>query len=760
MQLQTVHQLEEEKLQLVLALVLSKLNEMSQVLNDRRKDLIEANKAVWAETPLIRNMDDALNLITISSEIAQHERQFAQANIEIGQLKNMLNSPYFARIDFIEDGESQIEEIYIGRHSLFDGQVFHIYDWRAPISSLYYDHGVGKASFTVPMGAVEGEITLKRQYRIVKGKLDYLFDTELAIDDEILQYELSQASDGRIKTIINTIQKEQNAAIRSSTDRLLVFGPAGSGKTSVGLHRLAYLLYKSRGGRQNDPHFKHAAQLTSAKIRIFSPSPVFASYIEGIIPELGEEDVKTLDFPALLTAHCFGDQFYDPYELMDFLQTSGKKDPRRKWIEVKFSKAFVDYLEDYVKGYRPAIDEDITFQRDSISRDVICPKDKLIKLYQDRTSAGTLSTKTARVIEYVSQAHEEYYSENRKQIAKFFNSLKGGNLSDGAVRHYFDEQKNIVLADMRGRLLPNAKKLYERVLRTLTRKKSEILMGCDMSWAKKIRNQLRWDKPLYEDALVLLYLDILSGRIAKDKQVKHILLDEAQDVNYLQHRILQQLYSSDCHFTILADVNQSLYPEIHLEDERALEGLYSEVQTISLSTSYRSTYEISQFAAGILGRSTTSQFQRHGDKPQIIDTVNPVQTTWEIIDSLPDSYKTVGILLSDIRKSVEFHRELEAYKNLNLMTLIRDRHDSFEPGIMVMAVPFAKGLEFDAVICPEYGELLKGGSKDSYENCFENSSEISSEISSGISSKNNSKLLYLICTRALHKLYLLKGPGA
>ena len=714
---------ELKKLEAVTNLILEQLNTLAITIQDRRKDLVDAHKGIWAETPIIRNMDDVLNLTMLSSEIAQHERQYAQAHIRLGQLKNMLNSPYFARIDFIEEGYDEIEEVYIGRHSLFDGKIFHVYDWRAPISSLYYDYGIGKASFTVTVDdndtQIFGKITLKRQYHIVNSKLEYMFDSELAIDDEILKIELSRASDARIKAIIHTIQSEQNKAIRSDANRLLVFGPAGSGKTSVGLHRLAYLLYKHRGN------------LTSAKVRIFSPSPIFASYIEGIIPELGEEDVQSLDFPALLTTD-YG--FYDPYEQIDFLQAAPKDDHRRLWLVEKFSPAFVDFLEEFIRGYSPSLDEDVYF-----NRDLLCSKERIAELYRDRTSAGTLSSKTARVLEFVSRTYEEYFNDNKKSVTDFFNSLDDENLSDGTIRHRFDEQKNIVLADLRNRLYPNAKRLYERALR---------------AWAKKnkipaVNNSLkalRWEKLLYEDALALFYIDLLVGRIPINNQVKHILLDEAQDISYLQHRILKRLYGKNCNFTVLADVNQALYPEINIHKGSVLENLYPDAAVIPLTTSYRSTYEISRFAAEILGKTDSNLYKRRGDEPQIIDSKNSAASAVEIVQKLPNHFNTVGILLSGVKEAEKFYEDFKLHlksshsKNRSEcrlesrplisrpVTLIADRDDSFESGIMVLPAHFAKGLEFDAVICPGYDNLDR-------------------------------KLLYLICTRALHQLYLLRCSG-
>ena len=714
---------EKEKLSSVLALILTQINEMACALHDRRKDLMAAHKEIWAETPIIRNMDDVLNLTMLSSEIAQHERQYAQANIKLSQLKNMMISPYFARIDFMEEGYSDIEEIYIGKHSLYDGKNFLVYDWRAPISSMYYDYSVGKASFAVPIektantfngkvsineqdNKIFGEITLKRQYHIVNGELVYLFDSEIAIDDEILKLELSRASDAKIKTIIHTIQREQNKAIRSEAERLLVFGPAGSGKTSVGLHRLAFLLYKHRGN------------LTSAKVHIFSPGSIFASYIEGIIPELGEEDVQTSDFSTLLAQHGKYGGSYDSYEHFHFLQNSTTKDHRRIWLTQKYSSEFVTFLEEYVRTYSPSLDEDIYF-----NKDIVCPKERLKDLYQDRTSAGNLSSKTSRVLKYVIRAHEEYFADNKKSITDFFNSLQDENLSDSAIRSRFDEQKNIVIADLRNRLMPRSKRLYERILRAWYKKNKHLPN------VNEVANALKLEKLFFEDALSLFYIDILTGRVSKDNNVKHILLDEAQDISYLQHKILQALHSSDCHFTVLADVNQALYPEIHLHKESDIQKLYPTASTMPLTTSYRSTYEISKFASDVLGLSTASAYQRRGESPQIIDTKNPANSAAEIVERLPEQFNTIGILLTNDREAREFYTQFKKYYN-GSRPVIADIKDSFEPGIMIMPVPLAKGLEFDAVICPGYG-------------------------SPAFEDYMGKKFLYLICTRALHQLYLL-----
>ena len=703
--------------------ILTQINQIAEGLKTNRANVIEARRTMSKATGVIRDFDDVAALTTLVTEVTQQEQVYYEVSKRLSRLQRLLNSPYFARIDFTEDGYDRVEEIYIGRHSLLDEKThtFHVYDWRAPISSLYYDYGVGRASFSIPpathgeLPPIEGEISLKRQYQIEKGELAYYFDSDLAVEDEILRLELSKASDAKIKTIIHSIQKEQNAAIRSEATSVLVFGPAGSGKTSVGLHRLAYLLYR------------HRDTLSSGAVRIFSPSPIFASYIEGIIPDLGEDDVETLDFPRLIEGYSPSNRpFHDQYQQIEYMQA--EQGPRRYWLEAKYSQAFITHLEDYIKNYSPTL-EDVCF-----NQDILCDKDRLTALYADRTSASNLATKKARVMTYVNHQYEEYYKKNRNAIADLFNAIHDDNFPDNELRRLFEEEKNIVYADLNNRLMPRAKRLYERAL---------------AAWGKAnrlpmqyVKESLYQEKLYFEDALMLLYINILTGRIQPEKNVKHILIDEAQDVSIIQHRILRRLFPSS-HFTVLADTNQALYPCINLHSQAELISEYPKAKVIPLTTSYRSTYEISRFAANLLATETkeadmSAIYTRRGDEPAIIQSQNPAATTWEIIRKLPKEYNTVGILLTTANEARRFYDMLEnaaTEKDLEAFgptKLIATTDATFGQGLMVMALPYAKGLEFDAVICPQYGQPVFDGPL-------------------------GRKMLYLVCTRALHNLYLLQN---
>lgn len=724
--------LEENRLMMVRSLILRQISALTAELQAKRGGVTEARRTMWAETHVIRDFDDVANLSTLLSDVTFREQQYADIRLRLTNLQRMLDSPYFGRIDFIEDGYGDTEQIYIGGNSLFDEtkQQYFIYDWRAPISSMYYDCGVGRASFAAPDGAVTGEITLKRQFHIEKGALCYLFDSDLLIDDDILQIELSRTSDAKIKTIINSIQKEQNQAIRCEADNIMVFGPAGSGKTSVGLHRLAYLLYRHRG------------RLTSARVRIFSSNNIFSSYIAGIIPELGEEDVSTLDFNALLTTYGPEERvFLGPYEQIDFLSRTARQQTnaapsgpeslsqrdalRRAGISMKYNPDFAAYLHEYIRQYSPAVTEDACFNHDTV-----CEKERILALYDDRTAIGNLASKTSRTLDYVSRRFEEYFKENRKAITTFFNDLYDENFLDGEIRSKFEEQKSIVLEDLRARLFPNAKRLYEKIVRGYTRER-----GLPSGLSRFTVQSLKRDRLYYEDALVLFYIDTMTGRVRKERNARHILVDEAQDMSHLQHQILLNVFEG-CHFTVLADVNQALYPEINLHDKEALLALYGSRSTVvELSKSYRTTYEISRFAAQWLGTFDESRFyKRMGGEPEILQAADSAQAAAGLLAGLPADFNTVGILLADRTGAIAFHRRLTALMQTPV-SLIADPNDEFRRGVMVMAVPYAKGLEFDAVIIPEYGSPVFDGPW-------------------------GRKTLYLMCTRALHRLYLIEEGKA
>ena len=712
---------EAERLAHTVSVIRSQIVAFSDKIDRQKDDVMDARKDMWKYAPrVVQNFEDVTNLAAATTGLNMQEENYVKLMRKHKNLQKIVDTPYFARIDFEEDDFDETENIYIGMQSVTDETDNDplVYDWRTPIASLYYDSGVGRVSFSVPMDGgrsetVRGTLHRKRQYHITGGRLHYFFDTDLAIGDEILQRELAKASDGKIKTIIHSIQAFQNQAIRAEAKHLLVTGPAGSGKTSVGLHRLAYLLYRYRD------------TLTSGQIRIFSPNLIFASYIDGIIPALGEEEVQTLDFTSLLLQYYPLTDHTSPaqtppsqYEQISFLAAPDDA-VRAVWLAETSSPAFVRFLTDYVQNYRPSFSDDIMFNTDRL-----CPKEKLAELYQGRTATDSLATKTARVISYINQSYREYFDTHRKTVGDFFCNLYDDNFNNDEILQRYEAEKQIVLNDLRNRLMPSAARLYERALREWAKRQNRPHVG---QAVHRFRNP---NHPrLYEDALAIFYIDVLTGKIDKNRTVKHILLDEAQDQGYMQHSILKKLYA-DAHFTVLGDANQALYPHINLQSDDELIALYGQAGQalhIPLRQRYRSTYEINRFSARLLGTPDESTFfDRHGDEPAVLDVADPYAAVANLLANHAD-IQTFGILLPTAAEANTFYKNFRARYPKTPLTLIAHPDDEYIPGAVVMAVPFAKGLEFDGVIIPTHTDAL------------------------------DKKLLYLMCTRALHKLWLIRG---
>lgn len=321
------------------------IEEFRQRLGEIKEDVVDIRKHFWDDVTINRDhVDDQLETYASLKQqaelLSERERSHRHAVQQMKKLLRLKQSPYFGRIDFREHGAASAETVYLGVGSLLDeqGEQFLIFDWRAPISSLYYDYGPGPAEYETPSGTIAGTMERKRQFIFQYGELAYLFDTGLTIGDEMLQQVLGQGADAHMKTIVATIQREQNRIIRNDGGRLLIVsGPAGSGKTSAALQRVAYLLYKYRG------------MLTADQVILFSPNPMFNRYISTVLPELGEENMEQTTFQQYLE-HRMADQFAveDPFEQMEYVLTAEgtpEYEARLASIAFKSSAAFLDIVK-------------------------------------------------------------------------------------------------------------------------------------------------------------------------------------------------------------------------------------------------------------------------------------------------------------------------------------------------------------------------------------------------------------------------------
>ena len=332
---------EQEYLELILSKLDKAIANLQHELNMSEKDIMDLQEFYWENVSDFdeygyeeyENRQQVINNVNAKSRYIKSLHMYGK----------MKDSPYFAKVDFLFDGDDEPEQCYIGICNFSDekGGMPLVYDWRAPISSLFYDFDKGRASYEAPMGLIEGEIVKKVQYKIKKGKLIYAVESDIKIDDDILKQALSLNADAKLKNIVGTIQREQNSIIRNEKDRILIVqGGAGSGKTSVALHRIAYLLYRHRNDMQ------------ASQVLILSPNDIFADYISHILPELGEENIREMTFDDFAAKELRGiARFESHYEFLENVlihENSPKSIKRQERLVERGSKDFVEAINGFV----------------------------------------------------------------------------------------------------------------------------------------------------------------------------------------------------------------------------------------------------------------------------------------------------------------------------------------------------------------------------------------------------------------------------
>lgn len=325
--------------------IVTQLEEEQGKLNEQQEDLIKKRREMWEECAHgVNDFDDIVDMNAYDETVRENYGHFVRKEETVRQLSYLKEVPYFGRIDFREEGERFVEEIYIGRYGFRNKKTreYEVYDWRTPIASMFYDSGIGPAAYKCPAGELQGELTCKRQYKIENGELKYCYDTTVAVQDDVLEEVLAGNTDKVLRVIIDTITAEQNMAIRQPHElNMLVTGPAGSGKTSVGMHRLAYLLYHNR------------EHLCAEKIVVLSRNQIFSSYVSEILPELGEENVNDVMFDTLVNRGISKDyKKRDYYEQVEYLLKHKDGSLRSKAIELKYSSEFIQYLNEHKVEYR------------------------------------------------------------------------------------------------------------------------------------------------------------------------------------------------------------------------------------------------------------------------------------------------------------------------------------------------------------------------------------------------------------------------
>lgn len=637
----------KEYLTFVIEKLRIRIKELDETIREVRKDIEGMNEYYWEN---YAEMDEYgyENYDNQQALLAQVGAN--QENLEMRhRLKRMLDDPFFGSVDFVYAGEDEPETFYIGigNFAKQHGNVPLIYDWRAPVSGLFYDYDKGAASYEAPAGTMDGEIVSKRQYKIRGGRMLYEFESDVKIDDDILKQELGTNSDTKLKNIVRTIQREQNLIIRNTKDRILAIqGVAGSGKTSVALHRIAYLLYHDR------------EHLDSSNVLILSPNSVFSDYISHILPELGEENIKEMSFDLfayreLKGVACDCEDRYHQIEKR-IAGSSCVDEERFQW---KQSEAFVTAVE----GFLIELEDRLIDFRDIEYRGFKKTEGEILDFFYNRFMDIPILSRMEAVKEYFIDEYETLYGKNiqeeeREYIREKFESMY--------VTMDVCEIYNWLLEEYGWPVLPEVS-AEERVLE-------------------------------YEDVYPVLYLKYRLRPASRRKNIRHLVIDEMQDYSYLQYVILRQLF--DCNMTILGDKAQTV--DDKMQDVLTfLPKLFGrQVHCITMNKSYRNTAEIAEYAQKISQVTEIEYVARHGKEVEEWKCQDNREAYEKILTAVmlgDDGYETAAVLTMTEAEALEAYEYL---KKIRKDVSYIDRDSSrFRKGITVTTFYLAKGLEFDQV---------------------------------------------------------------
>ena len=717
----------------IINLLKNKLEYETNQLENQKSDLIESRREMWENTThSSADFDKLTDFNQYLSALQAQTFTYTELAKRILRYEKMLESPYFARIDFTEEGYDDTEKIYIGLFNLMDDETHEIkvYDWRAPISGIYYRNEIGPVEYRAPAGLIKGFVSLKRQFKITKGKMEYFFDSNINILDEMLMVALSKNMTSKMKTIVETIQKQQDLIIRDLfNDLLLVQGVAGSGKSSVALHRIAYLMYQGLN-----------LKLSANNVIVISPNPLFSKYISNVLPELGEENINEYTFENIFLK-LFENKLSmktksENFENIITAVSEEKRNFLRSYDEFKGSFVFLNIIDRFIKYYERKL---VSFE-DVYYNGKIIEKRELAKAF---LLSGKLDMPTGKKLKIIENRILEKVRNNRierrNKIEKIVNELNN---------HEFE-----IMSFTRLLSAKETQALTER-LRKFTELESFELykkLFSDINIFKKISKGLDLPENIdeiisctntalgdpfnipYADGIALMYLKIKAEGCDLFSDIKQVVVDEAQDYYHMHYYILKDLYRY-ARFTIVGDKNQSIEKssELPLHDDIISIFNFEKSSKVFLNKSYRSSYEIGKFSAKLLGgENSTEFFKRNEEEPAIIKSSSISNLQEEIVKTIEkyssQGFSSIAVICKNRKEASNLYFNLSNKIKIKLVDYLD--YDSVLEGILILPVYLAKGLEFDAVIVYEA-----------------NNSNYNTEF--------DKKLLYIACTRALHRLSL------
>ena len=664
---------EQIYLSTVLKSIEDRVNQLGSDAERVSQDIVSQKKYLWQNLARQDFFEIMTSEQSINSAVNKGER-FVE---EKSRLLRAKNRPYFARVDFnydvFEEGEEPCLPVYIGISTIHscdpnETQKILVFDWRAPIASLFYEFDTGRAYYQAPIGKIYGDITLKRHFKFEDGQLVYYVDSDTNVNDDILMEYLSMPSDLKMHNIVSTIQREQNSAIRDlSSNVLIIQGVAGSGKSSIALHRAAYLLYKFKG------------KITSNDILIVSPNEHFSEYISGVLPELEEDNVAQCEMDSIPLKVISKSAKFETREEQAEKMALGDDIAYVERAKFKASKEFAEHLKEYM---------------DEVVKSTFYPRPFSLN-------------KKAFSREYLMEEYNLIPDLSPSQrISRLFknicNSFKTVLSADSKLKL----RKHLAMMVKKPDVLSTYLNFYEYIGR------KEYYVYLDDNTFE------------YSDLFPMAYVKARIDGVSFGEDVEFIFIDEMQDYSPIAYELIKIIYK--CKKTLLGDVTQVANGLSHSLSEICSAFDEKELKVYELNNSYRSTYEIIDFSRQIVGQeSEIIPIARHGEAVGLINSKNiPAQIAASIKYVDRNKYKTIGILCKDMKRAKEIYRSLSGEEDVSLIT------DSKDTSVIVSPIWLAKGLEFDYVIVVDTDD-------ETYR------------------TENDKNLLYVACTRAMHKLELI-----
>ena len=685
-------------------LLLALIEQAQEISGSHAKSIRMIIADAWDELRLRPTALSPEDMQQLSTEVDRYalRQQFAQDMAE--RSRRMLMNPFFARVDFVEQGADEVERIVIGLYSLPDekGSLM-VHDWRAPICSLYYDALPGDVSYRSPSGEISGRMTLKRQYRMEQGQLRYYVDTQLNIDDETLLDILSGAASSHMRQIVSTIQAEQNAAIRCDDAKVVsVVGSAGSGKTSVAMHRAAFLMYRRRD------------LLDASRIQILSPSTAFSEYISTVLPELGEENIRARTLHEMVE-EILGKKVEHPVRQLNRLLTEDVE-LRTRSVAFKCTPEFMHLLRRYADSFA-------TFGPDFgnvyLDGQLLLRRDELRKMYRQEFTLLTPAQRLTRMRATLDSRLAGWEEKLYKQYEQSFSGKYSGRELTFVSKMAVSQRLQPVRTQLREMLELKGSALLKTVMK-------EAPKALRDAYAENQQAGLTW----WEDAVAEAYMMVRLGFVPQDKSVYHLLVDEAQDYSETALALLHA-YLPNARVTLLGDPMQRTCPGMPACNPDNWGDCFGveDAPVFRLTRCYRSSLPIARLCSALLpGGEQLNPFGREGDAPVV------AQYSEKLLRQTLDRFRQAG------RKSIAVITRTQAQADslsAKLDNVYRldggDADLNYEStDNVVSCYHLTKGLEFDAVIVV-------------WPDC---------ELTDG-----ERRRLYTACSRALHSLALLGGGG-